>query len=143
MSEISVLANHYDRLVLLSTYLNDAVISLKKASMKDMKYKKISSSISSEQVNSASEYLISFLSKLYKLLYEGEQETDFIPNLVLADYKSKLSDSYIKEDLEGTLNGLKEKKDLSAENFKFLDRILMELDSERTTIFRKLRTARG
>ena len=63
---------------------------------------------------------------------------------ILDDYKHRLSaNPYLKEDLKKLLDLLTQNQPIDEDNISVLDNILIILDNERSTLFKKLRTARG
>jgi len=147
MSDISVLSNQYDKLVSTSEKVNNSVIAFKKKSILNddankTKYPKLK--ITTEELEMAKSILVLFLENIQKLLEDDSMESDFIPVTVLEDYKLRLSaNQYLKEDLKKLLELLKQNKPVEEENITVLDNILLILDNERSSLFKKLRTARG
>ena len=147
MSEISVLSNQYKKLVETSDKVNNSVIVYKKKKLLNepstkKRYPKLF--ISSEDSAMAKEILTSFLTNLKQILEEDRKESDFIPSIVLEDYKKKLgANQYVKEDIESLLSLISADKAISTEDIGLLDGIMSVLDNERNVLFRKLRTARG
>ncbi|CAN5378425.1 hypothetical protein BH11BAC3_BH11BAC3_01960 [soil metagenome] len=147
MSDISVLSNQYDKLVSTSEKVNNSVIAFKKKSILNddankTKYPKLK--ITAEELNMAKSILVLFLENIQKLLEDEYMESDFIPVTVLEDYKQRLSvNPYLKEDLKKLLELLKQNQPVGEENITVLDSILLILDNERSSLFKKLRTARG
>lgn len=147
MSEISVLSNQYEKLVSTSDKINNSVIAFKKKSLlqdKDIKRKHPKLTVSGQELDDAKVTLVSFLENIQNLMKEGNQSSDFIPSLIVNDYKIKLSSNqYIDEDLRNLIQNLKENKQVSDIEINVLDNILSILDKERNALFRKLRRARG
>lgn len=147
MSEISVLSNQYNKLVETSDKVNNSVIVYKKKKLLSepsnlKKYPKLF--ISSDDSDLAKNTLLSFLTNLKQILEEDRKESDFIPSIVLEDYKKKLdTNQYLKEDIESLINFIDKDQVISEENISILDGIMSVLDNERNILFRKLRTARG
>jgi hypothetical protein len=147
MSEISVLSDQYDKLVSTSDKVNNSVIAFKKRSLLNTavnkkKYPKLS--VSGEELATAKDILLLFLENIRKILDEDYQESEFIPSIILEDYKSKLvANPYLKEELKELIDLLMHDKPVTEDNILLLDSILSILDNERSTLFRKLRTARG
>jgi hypothetical protein len=147
MSDISVLSNQYDKLVSTSEKVNNSVIAFKKKSILNddankIKYPKLK--ITAEELDMAKSILVLFLENIQKLLKDDYMESDFIPVTVLEDYKQRLSaNPYLKEDLKKLVELLKQNKPVGEENIIVLDTILLILDNERSSLFKKLRTARG
>lgn len=147
MSEISVLSNQYKKLVETSDKVNNSVIIYKKKKLLNepsskQQYPKLF--ISYEDSAMAKEILTSFLTNLKQILEEDRKESDFIPSIVLEDYKKKLgSNQYVKEDIESLINLIKKDEAISTDYISLLDGIMSVLDNERNILFRKLRTARG
>ncbi len=147
MSEISVLSNQYNKLVETSDKVNNSVIVYKKKKLLNepsnlKKYPKLF--ISSDDSELAKSTLLSFLTNLKQILEEDRKESDFIPSIVLEDYKKKLdANQYLKEDIESLITFIDKDQIISEENISILDGIMSVLDNERNILFRKLRTARG
>lgn len=147
MSEISVLSNQYNKLVETSDKVNNSVIVYKKKKLLSepsnlKKYPKLF--ISSDDSDLAKNTLLSFLANLKQILEEDRKESDFIPSIVLEDYKKKLdANQYLKEDIESLISFIDKDQIISEENISILDGIMSVLDNERNILFRKLRTARG
>ena len=147
MSEISVLSNQYNKLVETSDKVNNSVIVYKKKRLLSepsnlKKYPKLF--ISSDDSDLAKNTLLSFLTNLKQILEEDRKESDFIPSIVLEDYKKKLdANQYLKEDIGSLINFIDKDQVISEENISILDGIMSVLDNERNILFRKLRTARG
>ncbi len=148
MSEMSILSNQYERLVSTTNNVNDSVILLKKK-----RFFEDSSHIKNripkiddkeKDLSNAKSSLINFLGSLLELLKDGTNTSEYVPNLVIEDYKNRIRQiPYIENDIERTVNLIKNNERLPNESFELLDNISSVLDSERTTLFRKLRTARG
>ena len=147
MSEISVLSNQYNKLVETSDKVNNSVIVYKKKKLLSepsnlKKYPKLF--ISLDDSDLAKDTLLSFLTNLKQILEEDRKESDFIPSIVLEDYKKKLdTNQYLKEDIESLISFIDKDQVISEENISILDGIMSVLDNERNILFRKLRTARG
>ncbi len=147
MSDISVLSNQYDKLVSTSEKVNDSVVAFKKKSILGdgtvkAKYPKLK--VSAEELATAKTILLAFLRNIQKLLEEDYMESEYIPTSILDDYKLKLSaNPYLKEDLRKILDLLKQNQPVTEEDINVLDSILLILDNERSSLFKKLRTARG
>lgn len=147
MSEISVLSNHYSRLVSTTDKLNNSIIVLKKRLIfKDKsKDQPIALKLTEEELTLAQEYLIDFLNYLLAIPSTDVKDSDYIPNLVLFEFQSRLENSspFLKDDLKEIIRLISTGKDITEEQFAILDKMVSLLDSERTVLFRKLRTARG
>lgn len=149
MSEMSILSNQYERLVSTTNSVNDSVILLKKKkfSKDDPNIKRTFSNISNEvsELNGAQNLLVKFLNSLLELITnDNVTSSEYVPNIVFEDYKNRiLTIPYVKQDIEKIIELIQKKDNLSPESLDLLDNISSVLDSERTTLFRKLRTARG
>jgi hypothetical protein len=147
MSEISVLSNQYTKLVTTSDRINGSVITVKKHDLVGRKegrdlHPKIS--VSEQEFKLAKENLVKFLTQIFSLINEENQPSEDIPLLVIEDYLKKLNeDAYFKENLKELIEALTNEKELNDSDMRVLDRVISVLDSERTLLFRKLRTARG
>ena len=147
MSEISVLSNQYEKLVKTSDRINNSVIAVKKndlLSRKAIKQQFPKLILSEDDFKEAMDILLGFLQNLNNLLNEDSNKFEDLPLIILDDYKAKLTESpYFKEDLTELIKDIQENKKLDEKDIQVLDRVLSVLDSERTLLFRKLRTARG
>lgn len=147
MSDISVLSNQYEKLVGTSDKINHSVIAFKKKSllsdrMNIDKYPKLS--VSQDELVVAKDILLSFLRNILKIIGEEGLQSEFIPPLVIGDYKKKLlSQTYLKEDIGQMIEHFESGAPLTDSDIEILDKILSILDSERSMLFRKLRKARG
>jgi hypothetical protein len=147
MSDISVLSNQYEQLVATSDKVNNSVIAFKKKSIlsdaaSKGKYPKLN--VSPEELAAAKAILLLFLGNIIHLIDSDTLESDFIPTIVLDDYKHRLSVSpFLKDELTKLIETLKQNEPVNEESIQVLDNILSILDNERSTLFRKLRTARG
>ena len=146
---MSILSNQYERLVSTTNSVNDSVILLKKKkfSKDDPNIKRTFSNISNEvsELNGAQNLLVKFLNSLLELITnDNVTSSEYVPNIVFEDYKNRiLTIPYVKQDIEKIIELIQKKDNLSPESLDLLDNISSVLDSERTTLFRKLRTARG
>lgn len=147
MSDISVLSNQYEQLVSTSDTINNSVIALKKRNLlatENVKKKYPRLTVSSSELTGAQTILKSFLENVIKLIQEDSQESTYIPPLILDDYKKRMSkNQYLLEDLTDLLERITKSQELDERHITALDDILSILDSERSILFRKLRTARG
>jgi len=147
MSDISVLSNQYKQLVATSDKVNNSVIAFKKKSIlsdagNKAKYPKLN--VSPEELAAAKSVLLLFLGNIIHLIDSDTLESDFIPTIILDDYKHRLSVSpFLKDELTKLIEILKQNQPVAEDNIQVLDNILSILDNERSTLFRKLRTARG
>lgn len=146
MSEISVLSNQYKKLVKTSNSINNSVIAIKKRYL--LKASKtedqLRHSVPENDFQEAVSTLLTFLRDLVDLLSEEGNNTVYLPSSILNDYKRKLNDTpYFEEELKQLISELSNQRTLTEVHIQVLDRILAVLDSERTLLFRKLRTARG
>lgn len=147
MSEISILDRQYRQLVDISDKVNNSVIAYKKRILLSeaatrQQHPKLS--VSAEEVHQAKEILLPFLESLQQLLDDQGKSSEYIPAAVLADYKKKLvAKPFIKEELDELIGLLTNDQGITAKAVSILDGIMSLLDSERSILFRKLRTARG
>ncbi len=147
MSDISVLSNQYERLVDTSEKINNSVIALKKRSILEdkntnAKYPRLSVTV--DEVSNAKNILLSFLMNINKIVQGETQESEYIPSLILEDYKNRLaSNQYLEEDVNEIVTKLNNNEQIETRHMTVLDEILSILDIERSNLFRKLRTARG
>lgn len=147
MSNISTLSNQYEKLVSTSDKINNSVIAFKKKNLlndrqNQLKYPKLK--VSMEELSSARDTLLPFLENVNNILGEDHLESDFIPSLILKDYRSKLSsEAFLQDDINRLITGLKNNQPISGHDITILDTILSILDNERSLLFRKLRKARG
>jgi hypothetical protein len=147
MSEISVISNQYNTMVATSDRINNSVIALKKKSLLQdqqnrRQYPKLA--VSQEELDSAKSTLTSFLESVRALLKGDQVQSDYIPSLIINDYKRKLSENvYLEEDLDAMLLRLRGGQTVDESSIAILDNLLSLLDKERNALFRKLRRARG
>lgn len=147
MSDISVISNQYDKLVDTSDKINNSVITLKKQNILANKkatevYPKLH--VSADEISVAKKTLLSFLGSLKMIIQGQAQESEFIPSLILEDYKIKLErNQFLQEDVNEIVSRLSVDEPIDIKYIAVLDNILSILDIERSQLFRKLRTARG
>lgn len=147
MSEISVLSNQYEKLVDTSDKINNSVITLKKRNIlnegkTNELYPRLK--VTTDELSNAKSILLSFLENVNKIMKGETQESDYIPSLILQDYKDKLSrNQFLQEDVNEIVGKLTKDEPIEEKNIVVLDDILSLLDIERSMLFRKLRTARG
>lgn len=147
MSDISVLSDQYEQLVETSDKVNNSVITLKKKSILTedpdsvRKYPKLK--VTSEELDAAKNILLAFLQNVLQLMQKEYSKSEFIPSIILEDYKERLTNQYLREDVVKLIDDLKQKGMVSGDDMQTLDIILFILDTERSTLFRKLRKARG
>jgi hypothetical protein len=147
MSEISVISNQYNTMVATSDRINNSVIAFKKKSLlqdqqNKRQYPKLT--VSNEELETAKTTLMSFLSSVRSLLKGDQVQSDFIPSLIINDYKRKLTENvYLEEDLDQMLVRLQNGQPVDENAIAVLDNLLSLLDKERNGLFRKLRRARG
>ena len=147
MSEISVISNQYNTMVATSDRINNSVIAFKKKSLLQdhqnrSQYPKLA--VSSEEMEAAKETLLAFLLSVRSLLKGEQVQSDFIPSLIVNDYKRKLVGTvYLEEDLDDILVRLQNGQVVDENAIAVLDNLLSLLDKERNALFRKLRRARG
>lgn len=147
MSEISVLSNQYEKLVTTSDQINNSVITLKKRCIladQQLSRQHPNIKVSGEEINMAFSRLVPFLKNVQKILKGEVQESDYLPSLILEDYKRRLStNQYIGEDITEIVERIDQGQSLEERHINVLDEILSIIDIERNALFRKLRTARG
>lgn len=145
MSQISFLSDQYKQLASTSDKINNSVIALKKESLikeGHSKYPKLK--VSKEELEEAYRVLIPFLENVRNAITGDVQESTFLPSLVFEDYKNRLSSNqFLKDDIESLIGRLKSGEGLESRDIAMLDELLTILDIERSTLFRKLRKARG
>lgn len=147
MSEISVISNQYNKMVVTSDQVNNSVIAFKKKKLLSQQkgrsaYPQIT--LEKDEEENAREILIEFLKNVRGIIKGEETRSEYIPSLIVKDYKSKLSGSvYVEEDVDSLLTKLEKHSDLGDESITVLDSLLLLLDKERNALFRKLRRARG
>jgi hypothetical protein len=149
MSDISALSNQYDQLVDTSEKINDSVVVFKKQSLlRDGANKRSypNLKISAEELAAASAVLLLFLANIFEHLSDKkESEEEFMPVAVKDGYKEKLKKNvaYLDEDLARLHQHLQERQLMTDNDLKVMDILVTTLDTERNSLFRKLRTARG
>ena len=150
MSQVSALSNQYERLMSVSSLLNEAIITLKKKIFLEKteikrKYPKLS--VSEKEIKDATTYLLKFLRSIQKLILEEEDKeaSPIIPWAVAKEYQSllKKTDPYIAKNIKGIIETLEKEENLNKNQFNALDNTLSAVDLERTAVFKKLRLGRG
>ena len=147
MSEISVISDQYEKLISTSDKINNSIITIKKKSLLEVpanreKYPRLF--VSSSALDEASGILVEFVESLQRLIKDDQKDSEFIPVSVAGDYKKLLSGNpYILEDLGELHTALKKQAPISQDGLVVLDTLLSTIDQERSTLFRKLRRARG
>lgn len=149
MSDISALSNQYDQLVDTSEKVNDSVVAFKKQSLlrdaaAQRQYPNLK--ISTEELRAAGDLLVLFLVDVFSQLVDGKAGDDkFMPATVKDDYKEKLKKdtAYLEEDVRRLHRHLQEHDPVTEDDLRLMDRLVTTLDTERSNLFRKLRTARG
>ncbi|MDO3641502.1 hypothetical protein [Mucilaginibacter sp. L3T2-6] len=143
MSDVSVISNQYDKLVQTSDRIINSVITFQKSNMLEDQhnrqlYPKLK--VSEGEVTEAKKTIRAFLNNLLELLDKDSNNTEFIPLLVLDDYKKKLSQNpYLEENIKKMLL----QEDLKPDDIETLDNIIAVIENERGILFRKMRTSRG
>jgi hypothetical protein len=134
-------------MVATSDRINNSVIAFKKKSLlqdqqNKRQYPKLT--VSSEELETAKTTLLSFLRSVRSLLKGDQVQSDFIPLLIINDYKRKLTENvYLEEDLDQMLVRLQNGQAVDENAIAVVDNLLSLLDKERNALFRKLRRARG
>lgn len=143
MSDVSIISNQYEKLVETSDRIINSVITFQKSNiLADQKnhhlYPKLK--VSDAEVKEAKKTIKSFLSNLIELLDQDSNNTDYIPLIVLDDYKKKLLQTpYLEENIKKILH----QDDLKADDMIILDNIISVIENQRGVLFRKMRTSRG
>ena len=147
MSDVSILSNQYNQLVATSDKVNNSVITFKKEylladkSNRD-KYPKLA--VSSEEHEEAKKTLTAFLDNIKKIMDDNEMKSEFIPSLIIHDYKDRLSQHHdLSFFLKTLMYRVANDQPIDNKELLVLDDLLTVLDSERSTLFRKLRKGRG
>lgn len=147
MSEISVLSNQYEKLLKTSDKINNSVIAVKKKDLlrgRTAKQNFPNLLLTEEDFKEAMSTLFKFLNNLNSLLSDDSNKSEDLPLIIIDDYKAKLNEfPYFKEVLTQIINDIQQGKELNEKDIQVLDRVLSVLDTERSQLFRKLRTARG
>jgi hypothetical protein len=101
--------------------------------------------LSEGEETSARNILIKFLSNVIALLgKDAERSSEFIPAMMVEDYINKLShNQFTKEDIQALAKMISSNENLDEKSLEILDALVSIIDSERSNLFRKLRTARG
>jgi hypothetical protein len=147
MSDVSVLSNQYHRLVDTSDKINNSVITIKKDTLlatNDWQEKYPRLSVSDRERSEAKEVLMAFLKNIVELVNEQVHRSDFIPSLVLEEYKKRLLMVHdLRSEIHELINLIEKGQSIPAENMAILDDLMAVLDSERGILFRKMRKSRG
>lgn len=147
MSEMTLITKRYGDIVDFTSRVNKSVIALKKKSLlaeagNREKYPKLK--VNEEEIKAAKEGLLQSLTDLETLAIDTEYN-----NKLLGVSESSALQTYVirnevdRREIESIVNSLKEDVSLSKSNFLMLDKIIAILDSERSMLFKKLRTVRG
>jgi len=147
MSDVSLLSSQYNQLVAASDKVNNSVITFKKEHLltnehNRQKYPKLT--VSREEHDQAKGTLIAFLDNIKKILDDNDITSDFIPSLMILEYKDRLSlNQDLKFELQKLIQQVSNDKPIQHKELAVLDSLLTVLDSTRSTLFRKLRKGRG
>ncbi len=149
MSDISALSNQYDQLVETSEKINNSVIVFKKQNLlQDLasKQRYPNLKVTPEEIMEANTILSLFLVSVFD--FADNQQTvvkEFMPEDVKDDYKLRLrrNTAYLDEDLKKLKKHLSDKQPVTDNDLQVMDILVTTLDTERNSLFRKLRTARG
>jgi hypothetical protein len=145
MSEVNLLRDQYLKMADTTDGLNDAIISLKKAYKRSQGDDNSSFDVQPGELKLSVRIVCQVMSSLIKLGNENSQpDYTIIPEKV-ADRLKKDESELLKEDkrYKAIEKALVAEKVLDSDQFKLLDRVVSKLEKERTTLFKKLRTARG
>jgi hypothetical protein len=147
MSEMTLITKRYGDIVDFTSKVNKSVIVLKKKSLlgeaiNRLKYPKLQ--VNDVEVKDAKESLLQSLTNLETLA----ADTEYNNKLMGVSESSALHIFVIKNEvdkreIEAIVHSIKDDVPLSKSNFLMLDKIIAILDSERSMLFKKLRTVRG
>jgi hypothetical protein len=146
MSDISLLSNHYERIVELSNRINDAAIVLKKEALGKYKRKpSADENVHQKSVKEAQEDILTFLKEVKGILENNYEESTEIPHFLVNSFNQLAKkDRYFQKQLEELIQKLKTGQNkLSERDFNLLDQLLSIIDDDRTNVFRKLRNRKG
>lgn len=149
MSDISALSNQYDQLVETSEKINNSVIVFKKQSLLQdatSKQRYPNLKVTPEEIMEANTILSLFLISVFDFADKQQPVAkEFMPEAVKDDYKIKLrrNTAYLDEDLKKLQKNLSDKQPVTDNDLQVMDILVTTLDTERNSLFRKLRTARG
>lgn len=147
MSDISIISNQYNTMVTTSDKVNNSVIALKKKRLlqdqqNKRQYPKLS--VTTNELDIAKQVLTSFLKSIRSLMKGEQVQSDFLPSLIINEYKRKLVENvYLEEDIDTTIDRLQNELPVDENSIALMDNLLSLLDKERNALFRKLRRARG
>ena len=143
MSDISIISNQYEKLVKTSDRIINSVITFQKKSLladksKRKLYPKLA--VTEAEILDAKSTIKSFLKNVLDILDNDSKNTDFIPMIVLEDYKEKLLQTpYLEQNIRKMLL----QDELLIDDISTLDEIISVIENERGILFRKMRTSRG
>ena len=146
MSEISVISNQYKTVVNTTDKVNNSIIALKKRSIANSRLvDKTKIQLTAYELEFAKTYLLKFLLFLQKLQEEIVTESAFLPKVIIKDFQNRIINSipFFDVEVKKLVEDINHDNNLEKEQFNLLDKMASTLDSERTVLFRKLRTARG
>lgn len=145
MSEIGLIRDQYERLTTTTDNVNNSIITFKKLYKLLKGEKNPAFTISKEELVFAKKTISGFMAYLVKLSNENSQpDYSIIPQKVVARFKKDKLD-FLKSDkkLKAVERAVNTEEGLDEDQLKLLDSIVTNLDMERSTLFKKLRTARG
>ena len=146
MSEISAISNQYKTVVNTTDKVNNSIIALKKRSMVNSQLRdKPKMQLSDVELENAKSYLVGFLLFLQQLQDDNINDTEFLPKVIVKDFQNRIINSipFFEDEVKKLVDDISQNQNLQKEQFNLLDKMASTLDSERTVLFRKLRTARG
>lgn len=146
MSEMTLITKRYGDIVDFTSKVNKSVIALKKKSLlaepaNKEKYPKLQ--VSERETEAAKENLLQSLTDLETLAMDTEYN-----NKLMGVSESSALQAFVitnemdRREIETIVHSLKENIPLSKSNFIMLDKIIAILDSERSMLFKKMRTVR-
>ncbi len=145
MSEISVISNQYNAVVDTTDKVNNSIIALKKRNILSHKQGEHKFELSQEELDSAKNYLLSFLEFLKQLQDKNTLAPGYLPSALVTDFQNKIINSvpFFEVEVQNIIVSITNDKNLEEKQFDLLDKMASTLDNERTVLFKKLRTARG
>jgi hypothetical protein len=147
MSDISLLSSYYQRIVAISDKVNEAVITLRKKSLKSDnrlggKYKHLR--VSQRESSDAGRNVLTLLKEINSIIENHSFRESFLPNYLVQSLMDRVkSDQGFRPAINDLTKILSEDKKLTSKHFSLLDSILSVIDQDRTIVFRKLRSMRA
>ena len=139
MSDISVLSGRYDTISKFSTKLNEAILLLKKATLRANQPRKITVVSDWTETDRARKFLGELLSEIIETLEGRPPAKPTIPHSLVDNFqKLRVNEPGLDQALKNLHLGLTSFRDLIPDDFELLDKLLSVVDADASAIFSKL-----